>query len=172
MISPTRSAFCPASASTGCIAAGPLRKDRNRGERVRRGEGGFTLLEILVVLAIIGLLVSLAVTNIDKIFGQSKETICRIFVQESLKTPLTQYRIHLGDYPSTAEGLQALLTAPGDKSDRWRGPYIEAPSGKLPVDPWGRPYQYRYPGTRNKGSYDLFSFGPDGVESEDDIGNW
>ncbi|SRR5258708_1626707 len=134
----------------------------------RRKSKGFTLLEILVVLAIIGLLVTLAVTNIDKIFGESKTTIAHLFVTDSMKTPLTAYRIRMGDYPSTAEGLQALVTAPANKADRWTGPYVE----NLPADPWGRPYQYRYPGTKNKGSYDLFSFGPDGIESDDDIGNW
>ena len=133
----------------------------------------FTLLEILVVLAIIGLLAGLAVSNSDKIFGHSQEAVARIFVRDSLKTSLVRYRIDLGDYPSTAEGMQALLSAPANKGDRWRGPYIDSPGNKLPVDPWGEPYQYRYPGTKNKGGYDLFSKGPDKVEgSDDDIGNW
>ena len=133
----------------------------------------FTLLEILVVLAIIGLLAGLAVSNSDKIFGHSQEAVAKIFVRDSLKTSLVRYRIDLGDYPSTAEGMQALLTAPANKGDRWRGPYIDSPGSKLPVDPWSEPYQYRYPGTKNKGGYDLFSKGPDKVEgTDDDIGNW
>ena len=133
----------------------------------------FTLLEILVVLAIIGLLAGLAISNSDKIFGHSQEAVAKIFVRDSLKTSLVRYRIELGDYPSTAEGMQALLTAPANKGDRWRGPYIDSPGSKLPVDPWGEPYQYRYPGTKNKGGYDLFSKGPDKVEgTDDDIGNW
>lgn len=139
----------------------------------RRGARGFTLLEILVVLAILGLLLGLVVTNTDKIFGQSQEVVARIFVRDTLKTTLVRYRYDLGDYPSTEEGLAALLAAPGGKSDRWKGPYIEAPGGKMPLDPWGEPYQYRYPGSKNTGGYDLFSKGPDKVvDSADDIGNW
>jgi general secretion pathway protein G len=133
----------------------------------------FTLLEILITLAIIGLLAGLAISNSDKIFGQSQEAVTRIFVRDSLKTSLTRYRIDMGDYPSTNEGLTALLAAPANKSERWRGPYAEAPGGRLPNDPWGEPYRYRYPGTKNKGGYDLFSVGPDKTEgTDDDIGNW
>ena len=141
--------------------------------RHRPARSAFTLLEILVVLAIIGLLAGLAVSNSDKIFGHSQEAVARIFVRDSLKTSLVRYRIDLSDYPSTAEGMQALLTAPANKADRWRGPYIDTPGNKLPLDPWGEPYQYRYPGTKNKGGYDLYSKGPDKVDgTDDDIGNW
>ena len=133
----------------------------------------FTLLEILVVLAIIGLLAGLAISNSDKIFGRSQEAVAKVFVRDSLKTSLVRYRIDLGDYPSTAEGMQALLTAPASKADRWHGPYIDAPGGRVPVDPWGEPYQYRYPGVKNKDGYDLFSKGPDKTDgTEDDVGNW
>ncbi len=127
-------------------------------------------MEVLVVLAIIGLLAGLAINNIGVIFGGAKITTAQLFVQQSLKTSLTTYRIHMGDYPTTAEGIQALLTAPANKADRWHGPYIE---GQMPLDPWVEPYQYRYPGTKNKGSYDLYSKGPDKIDgNEDDIGNW
>jgi general secretion pathway protein G len=132
-------------------------------------------LEILIVLAIIGLLVGLGVKNADKILGGSQEAVAGIFVNDTLKTSLVRYRIDMGDYPSTAEGLQALATAPAARADRWKGSYIEAKGGILPTDPWGEAYQYRYPGTQNKasGGYDLFSKGPDKVEgTEDDIGNW
>lgn len=132
---------------------------------------GFTLLEILVVLAIIGLLAGLAITNVDKIFGGAQVSTVQIFVKESMKTSLTSYRIHMGDYPSTSEGLQALITRPAAKGEKWFGPYIEG--GKIPTDPWGEPYQYAYPGTRNKGSYDLWSKGQDKQSgTADDIGNW
>ncbi|HET7535668.1 MAG TPA: type II secretion system major pseudopilin GspG [Candidatus Didemnitutus sp.] len=134
---------------------------------------GFTLLEILVTLAIIGLLAGLAISNSDKIFGQSQETVARVFVRDSLRTALVRYKIDLGDYPSTAEGIAALITAPANKADQWHGPYIETPGGRAPTDPWGEPYRYRYPGTKNKGSYDLYSVGPDKAEgTDDDIGNW
>ncbi len=124
----------------------------------------------MVVIAIIGMLVGLTVSNLDKLLGDSKTDLAGLFVKSSIKVPLQQYSMHMGDYPSTAEGLQALVTAPGGKGDRWRGPYLQ--ENKIPEDPWKRPYQYRYPGTRNKNGYDVFSFGPDGVENENDIGNW
>jgi general secretion pathway protein G len=133
----------------------------------------FTLLEILVVLAIIGLLVGLAVTKVGGIFGAKQEDIARLFVNSSVKTPLTAYRIDMGGYPSTAEGLQALVAAPQGKADNWKGPYIESPGGKLPLDPWQEPYVYRFPGVRNKDSYDLYSKGADKTEgTPDDVGNW
>lgn len=139
----------------------------------RRHLRAFTLLEILVVLAIIGLLVGLVVSNTDKIFGQSQEAVAKIFVRDSLKTPLVRYRMDLGDYPTTSEGLAALVTAPSNAAEKWRGPYIDAAGGKVPTDPWGQPYEYRYPGTKNAGSYDLYSKGPDkAADTADDIGNW
>ena len=144
------------------------RRARPHRSSLRRA---FTLLEILVVLAIIGLLAGLAITNVDKIFGGAQISTVQIFVKESMKTSLTSYRIHMGDYPSTGEGLQALITRPATKGEKWFGPYIEG--GKIPTDPWGEPYQYAYPGTRNKGSYDLWSKGVDKQSgTTDDIGNW
>lgn len=138
-----------------------------------RSTRAFTLLEMLVVLAILGLLVGLVVNNADKILGHSEDAVAKVFVRETLKTPLVRYRIDMGDYPSTESGLSALLSPPSDSADRWHGPYVEAPSGKMPVDPWGQPYQYRYPGAKNQGSYDLFSKGPDKLpDTADDIGNW
>lgn len=149
----------------------PSLLSRSRRSRTARLLG-FTLLEILVVLAILGLLVGLAVSNTDKIFGQSQETVARIFVRDSLKSSLVQYRIHNGDYPSTTEGLGALVKSPSGR-DRWNGPYVEVSGGKLPLDPWGEEYVYRYPGTQNKGSFDLLSKGADKTQdTADDIGNW
>ncbi len=143
------------------------RKNSRRAARTR----GFSLLEILVVLAIIGLLVGLALTNVGNIFGGAQVGTAQLFVRESVKTPLTAYRIHMGDFPSTAEGLQALITRPSAKGDKWFGPYVDA--GKLDKDPWGEPYQYAYPGTHNKGSYDIWSKGVDKQSgTADDIGNW
>ena len=140
---------------------------------LRSARRAFTLLEILVVLAIIGLLVGLAVTKVGGIFSSNQEEIARLFVNSSVKTPLTAYRINMGSYPSTAEGLQALVTAPQSGGDRWRGPYLETQGGKLPLDPWQEPYVYRFPGVKNKDGYDLYSKGPDKTEgTADDIGNW
>ena len=144
---------------------------QRRSPIARSRTAGFTLLEILVVLAIIGLLAGLAITNVDRIFGGAQVDTTRLFVNQTMKTSLTTYRIHMGSYPSTSEGLQALVTAPGSKSEKWAGPYVEG--GKIPLDHWGEPYQYAYPGQRNKDSYDLWSKGPDRQSgTADDIGNW
>lgn len=130
----------------------------------------FTLLEIMIALAILSLLVGLAVVNLNNILGDASVQTATIFVRDSVKIPLNAYRMKMGDYPSTAEGLQALIVAPNGKSDQWTGPYFD---GKIPNDPWGEPYVYRYPGTKTKNGYDVFSKGPDKIEgTADDIGNW
>ena len=131
----------------------------------------FTMMELLVVLAILALLAGLAISNVGGIFGGAQVTTAQLFVKESMKSPLFTYRMHMGDYPTTSDGLQALITAPSAKGDRWHGPYIT--ENKIPRDPWGEPYQYASPGARNKTSYDLWSKGPDKQSgTDDDIGNW
>jgi len=142
----------------------PIRKTLRRG---------FTLLEILVVIAIIGLLAGITIANVGGAFGTSQSNIAHIFVTQSIKTSLLTYRLQMGDYPSTEEGLQALFTAPAGKAERWHGPYV-AEGTKYPIlDPWTEPYQYRYPGVHNKGGYDIWSKGPDKQDgTDDDIGNW
>lgn len=127
----------------------------------------------MVVLAILGLLVAVLVRNVGGNLTRGQEDAASLFVKTTLQSPLTQYRIDMGSYPTTAQGLQALITAPGNASGKWRGPYYESNSGALPLDPWQRPYEYRYPGTHNKSGFDLFSKGADGVAgNDDDIGNW
>jgi general secretion pathway protein G len=145
---------------------------RRAGMRpLRRATAGFSMMELLVVLAILGLLAGLAITNVTGIFGGAQGQAAELFVKESLKAPLFTYRMHMGDYPSTGEGLQALLTAPAGKAGSWRGPYISG--DRVPLDPWNEPYQYANPGTRNKGGYDLWSKGQDKQSgTDDDIGNW
>lgn len=139
--------------------------------QLRAARRGFTLLEIMIALAILGLLVGLAVSNLEGIFGGAQTSTAKLFVNDSVKLPLTTYRIQMGDYPSTAEGLRALVTPPASKADQWHGPYLA--DGKLPKDPWGEDYVYRCPGTKNKNGYDIFSKGPDKTEgTADDIGNW
>jgi general secretion pathway protein G len=141
------------------------------GTMRRLRANAFTLLEILVVLAILGLLAGLAITNVDKIFGGAQVQTTQLQVRDSMKTPLTSYKIHMGDFPSSAEGLQALVSAPANRADRWHGPYLEP--ARVPVDHWGEPLQYQYPGQRNKTGYDLWSKGPDKqTGTADDIGNW
>lgn len=132
-----------------------------------RSRAGFSLMEILIVLALIAMLAGLVIANLDKIFGGGQEKVARIWVKQ-IDTPLMAYRIQMGSYPSTDEGLKALLTAPAGKDKLWKGPYLK----ELPMDPWGHPYQYRFPGAKNPSSFDVWSFGPSGVESENAIGNW
>ncbi len=80
----------------------------------------------------------------------------------------------MGELPSTTEGLTALLLAPANKHEKWKGPYLEvSPPDRMPIDPWLHDYVYRFPGMHNKDSYDIFSCGPDGIAgTDDDIGNW
>jgi general secretion pathway protein G len=134
----------------------------------RRAARAFTLLEILIALAILGLLVGLAVVDLGKTYSQNQETVAKLFVQDSIKTPLFTYRINMGSFPSTSDGLNALVTAPANGADNWHGPYLA--DGKLPLDPWNQPYQYACPGTHNPNSYDVWSKGP--PEKPADIGNW
>lgn len=144
-----------------------LRTLRRRALRTR----GFTLIEIMVVLAIIGMIVGIAVTSIGNSLENAREDVARTFVNSSLKTSLIAYRIDMGGYPSTAEGLAALCTAPQSAVGRWRGPYVG--DGKIPLDPWKEPYQYACPGRHNPKDYDLWSKGPDKQDgTTDDIGNW
>lgn len=146
-------------------AAAPVRAAR------RATRNGFTILEILVVLAIIGLIVGLAVSKLGGYFDRAQIQSAQLFVRTTLATPLTAYKVATGSYPTTSEGLQALVTPPASKADRF--PTGEGLLDKLPTDPWGEVYQYQYPGTHNKNSYDLWSKGPDKQSgTEDDIGNW
>jgi general secretion pathway protein G len=136
-----------------------------------RHKRGFTLMEILVVLAILGLLAGLAISKLGSQFDNAKMDTAKLFVTTSIKVPLFSYKMHLGDFPTTQEGIQALVTPPSSKSDRWRGPYLEP--AKIPLDPWNEPYHYAYPGSHNKDGYDVWSSGPDKQSgTDDDIGNW
>lgn len=136
--------------------------------RKHSSQAGFTLLEILIAIALLAAIAGLLVTNLDRILGGGREEVARLFVEETLETPLVAYRVNIGRYPTTEEGLEALVTKPSEEATRWRGPYIK----KLNPDPWGNDYQYRSPAEKSNGGYDLWSYGPDGIESDDDIGNW
>lgn len=134
----------------------------------------FSLIEIMIVLAILAILTGVVVTNFTGTMENANMDTASLFVNNSAETALLQYKIHMGSYPTTAEGLQALITKPGNsKATRWRGPYLDMT--KVPEDPWGNEYQYKFPAQRNTkpGGFDIFSSGPDGQPGNaDDIGNW
>lgn len=135
-----------------------------------RIEDGFTLLELLIVMLIIGLLAAFVAPRMIGKVGKSKQTIAKAQV-ESLVTALETYRLDTDKYPAQAEGLGALIDDPGN-SDNWGGPYLA--KRKIPTDPWGNEYVYTYPGS--SGDYDIISYGADGKEGgegEDaDVTSW
>lgn len=96
--------------------------------------------------------------------------IAKIFVTYSIMVPLKQFQAHTGRYPTTEEGLQALIQCPPGMESKWKGPYIQ--TARMLLDPWRHEYQYRHPGTHNSKEPDIWSLGPDGIASADDIGNW
>ena len=122
----------------------------------RAAQSGFTLVELLVVLAILGLLVALATPQVLKYLAKSKVDTARIEIA-NLSTSLDLFLIDVGRYPTQQEGLLALVANPSGLNS-WHGPYVKGRAG-APADPWGHPYQYRFPG--QTGDYDLFTVGPD-----------
>ena len=118
-------------------------------------ESGFTLLELLVVVAIIGLLVGYVAPRYFSQIGKSEVQVARAQL-DALEKALDQYRLDTRRYPSAEQGLAALVTRPANEPN-WSGPYLKR---AVPNDPWGRPYFYRSPGQR--GEFDLISFGRDG----------
>jgi len=140
---------------------------------IRKGlgdESGFTLIEIIVVVIIIGLLATLVA---PRFFGKVEQSkIKTTYAQiELLGAALDMYRLDIGEYPTTSDGLDALRTKPGSVESGWNGPYLKK---ELPVDAWGRPYLYTSPGKH--GDYDLVSLGADGQEGGEgknrDIVSW
>jgi len=123
--------------------------------QLHRKEQGFTLLELLVVIVIIGLLAGYVAPRYFSQVGRSEIQVARAQI-ESLEKALDQYRLDMRRYPSTEEGLQALIAKPGD-AQAWSGPYLKK---AVPPDPWGRPYVYRTPGQKNE--FELISYGRDG----------
>lgn len=116
---------------------------------------GFTLLELLVVILIIGLLVGIVVPRLMGQVSKSEVTAARAQL-DALDKALNAYRLDVGRFPSTSQGLKALSTVPLEEP-RWRGPYLQ---GEVPLDPWGSPYQYKAPGAQGR-DYELLSLGRD-----------
>lgn len=138
------------------------------GKNIRRE--GFTLLELLIVIAIIGLLASIVAPKLIGRVGKSKRVIAEAQIA-SFSTALETYRLDTGDYPTPEQGLKALVERP-DGVQNWHGPYLKKKT--IPMDPWGQPYIYRYPG--QNGDFDIISYGADrregGEEDDKDIVSW
>lgn len=130
---------------------------------------GFTLLELLVVMVIIGLLAGYVGPKYFAQLGKSETKAAKAQI-EALAKALDTYRLEVGHYPTTEQGLEALNKQPGGEA-KWRGPYL---AKGLPNDPWGKPYLYKYPGEH--GDYDVWTLGSDGAsggeEADSDVGNW
>ncbi len=135
-----------------------------------RGQRGFTLVELLVVMVILGLMALFVAPQAIKFLGGAKTDSAGIQITQ-LSTVLDLYRLEVGRYPNEGEGLQALIERPIEAAN-WNGPYVK--KAESLVDPWGRPYIYRYPG--KSGEYDLYSLGADGQEGgsgeDQDVTSW
>lgn len=135
-----------------------------------RTQTGFTLLELLVVLGIIAMLAGIVGPQVMKHMGESKTKAAKVQI-EDLAATLDMYKLDVGSYPTSEQGLQSLVESP-EGAARWNGPYLR--KGKIPLDPWNQEYHYVSPGEHGK--FDLYSLGSDakeGGEGEDkDLVNW
>ncbi len=133
---------------------------------------GFSLIEIMLVVIIIGVLVAMVVPNIAGRSEQARNTAAKTDIEANISAALDLYHMDTGVYPTTDQGLSALVSQPtaSPVPTQWKGPYLK--KKKVPKDPWAREYVYVSPGKHNTDGYDLASLGADGVESADDITNW
>jgi general secretion pathway protein G len=131
---------------------------------------GFTLMELLLVVAIIGILAAMLLPNISGRSEEARKTRAKTEIVSTIGLALTMFESDTGRYPTTEQGLEALITLPNQASN-WRGPYIR--QAKQFKDPWGNKYEYQCPGQHNTTSYDIVSAGLDGqLGTEDDITNF
>jgi general secretion pathway protein G len=136
----------------------------------KRAEAGFTLMEIMLVVIIIGVLAAMVMPSLVGRAESSRITAAKADINGGLATALSLYEQDTGSFPTTAQGLNALLAAPAGVTN-WKGPYFT--KNEIPLDPWSRSYVYTCPGTHNTASYDLMSYGKDGKEGGgDDVANY
>jgi general secretion pathway protein G len=128
---------------------------------------GFTLIELMLVVVIIGALVAMVMPRLTGRGEQARVAAASADINANIATGLKLYELDNGSFPSTSEGLGALLNKPASARN-WNGPYLE----RKPLDPWGKEYVYKSPGEHRKSDYDLSSLGKDGTESADDVTNW
>ena len=141
----------------------------NKNRNLRSSSQGFTLVELLLVLVILGILAAIVLPRFTNRTKQAQIAATQTQIA-SFKTALDSYEVDNGSYPKGKSGLVDLIQQPRD-AQNWHGPYLS--SDTIPKDPWGNEYIYLYPGTHNPTSYDLMSMGPDGrVGGGDDITNW
>jgi general secretion pathway protein G len=136
-----------------------------------RKRSAFTLIEIMVVVVILGILAATIIPKFVGATGEAKVGAAKADIA-NLKSAIERFQLNMDRFPTTDEGLKVLAEPPSGEDKKWRGPYIE----EVKPDPWGRPYQYRFPGTHGRNQFDIWSFGADGAEGGEgdnaDIGNW
>jgi len=158
----------------GQVQRNQMQRTQIQRKRIRRG---FSLLEILIVVGILALLAAFVVPNLMRSSEQAKIDIAKMAVGRSgdISGAIKKYKFHVGNYPETDEGLEALFRIPSsvDEDDKiWKGPYIEGTPEEL-RDPWNQEFVYESPGKFNEDGFDLSSKGPDKKEgTDDDIKNW
>lgn len=147
-----------------------MHRPREKKKEAQRSMRGFTLIELVVVILILGLLAGLVVPRLFKHAERAKATAAKAQIA-AFQTALAAYKLDTGTFPSTDQGLQALRTLPGGV-DNWDGPYLPK---DIPADPWNRPYLYKYPGEHGD-EPDIISYGADGQEGGEgenaDILSW
>jgi len=140
-------------------------------DECRGWRGAFTLIEIMVVVVILGVLAATIIPQFIGTTHDAKVSAAKSHVAE-LEAAIERFNIHMDRYPTAEEALKVLVERPGGEAGAWRGPYIK----QLRPDPWGEPYQYRFPGARHPTSFDLWSRGADRADAGEgegtDIGNW